>query len=180
VLLPISSKLGINNNNRMEDLKIDLRFKVYDSSKELDKTLGELVNKARSAADDAYAPYSKFNVGAAVLLEDDTVITGNNQENAAYPSGLCAERVAIFSASAVNPNVTIKAIAVYAYGQNSSYEEPVTPCGSCRQALLEYENRQDRKIPVYMMGKNGKIIRAESIGALLPLAFGSFQLTGGQ
>jgi cytidine deaminase len=160
----------------MEELKIDLTFKVFKNQSGLDGNISKLIDAARSAADKAYAPYSKFHVGAAVLLEDNTTVAGNNQENAAYPSGLCAERVAVFSASAMNPGKRIKAIAVYAYGENNSYVEPVTPCGSCRQALLEYENKQDAKIPVYMAGKNGKIIHADSIGALLPLAFGSFQL----
>lgn len=164
----------------MKKLEINLTFNVFDSASTLDKKLEELTTESRNAATRAYAPYSKFNVGAAILLETGEVITGNNQENAAYPSGLCAERVAIFAASSLHPGVKIKAIAVYAKGEDSSYEEPVTPCGGCRQALLEYENKQNSPIPVYMTGPNGKVIEAPSVTSLLPLAFGSFQLKGAQ
>lgn len=164
----------------MKQIHINLVFNISQSADELPAEVSSLVKKAISSAEDAYAPYSRFRVGAAVLLDDGTVHIGNNQENAAYPSGLCAERVAMFSASAHHPGKKVKAIAVFARGEDSSYTDPVTPCGSCRQALLEYENKQDSPIPVYMSGPNGKVIRAESIKALLPMAFGSFQLTGEQ
>lgn len=164
----------------MDNISINLKFRVYDSGKELGSDEQNLLKEAITSAERAYAPYSRFNVGAAVMLGDGSVHTGNNQENAAYPSGLCAERVAMFGASAQIPNAKINAIAVFARGEDSSYEEPVTPCGSCRQAMLEYENRQGSNIKVYMTGPNGKVIEAESIKSLLPLAFGSFQLSGRQ
>lgn len=159
----------------MYELKIELNFKVSDQNTLDDQTL-QLVNTAKKAAERAYAPYSKFHVGAALLMEDGSIHDGNNQENAAYPSGLCAERVAIFHASSVKPGMNIKGIAVYAYNESGTYTEAVSPCGSCRQALLEYENKQNAPIPVHMAGRNGKVISATSIAALLPLAFGSFQL----
>ncbi len=164
----------------MNELELNLKYKVYGSTQEMDKEKSELAAESIKAAKKAYAPYSKFHVGAAVLMENGEIISGNNQENAAYPSGTCAERVAIFYASALQPGKRIKAIAVYAEGEESTYEEPVTPCGSCRQVLLEYENRQGINIPVIMTGVNGKVLEAPSISSLLPLAFGSFQLRGGQ
>lgn len=162
----------------MNKLELNISYNVYQSSGELDPAISNLTAKAEEASERAYAPYSKFNVGAAVLLASGEIVTGNNQENAAYPSGLCAERVAIFAASAVNPGMEVRAIAVFAKGEHSSFEDPVTPCGACRQVMLEYENRQKTMIPVYMKGINGKIIEAPSVKSLLPLAFGSFQLTG--
>lgn len=163
-----------------QELNLNIRFKVHKDADQLPDDYRSLVKESIKAAERAYAPYSNFQVGAAVLLESGEVITGNNQENAAYPSGLCAERVAVFAASSLHPGKTIRAVAVFARGKDSSYEEPVTPCGACRQALLEYENKQKSQIPMFMTGINGKIIEAESVVSLLPLAFGSFQLKGNQ
>jgi len=140
---------------------------------QLDELLPEekaLVYKSREAVQNAYSPYSKFSVGAAVQLENEQIVLGNNQENAAYPSGLCAERVAIFYANANFPNVPVKAIAISAFTKNGLLIEPVPPCGACRQVLLEAETRFSKPIIVYLAGKN-KILRINNIKSLLPLTF---------
>lgn len=142
----------------------------YNSLAELDKKYQELIQKAKEAAEKAYAPYSKFNVGAAVLLENNEIIQGNNQENAAYPSGLCAERVAIFYANSKYPNIPIKAIAITASTENGFIEEPIPPCGSCLQVMLESEKRSGKSIEVLLYGKN-KITTADSIIQFLPINF---------
>ena len=144
---------------------------VYSNDSELNNEDKLLLLHARKAVADAYAPYSNFQVGSAVLLENGEIIIGNNQENAAYPSGLCAERVAIYSAGARFPNVAVKAIAVSYKAPDASLTDPVTPCGACRQAIAEYENRHSKRIRLIMGGAEGKIYIAESIESLLPLMF---------
>jgi cytidine deaminase len=136
------------------------------------KLIGELsIYEAKKAADSAYAPYSGFNVGAAVLLENGKIVTGNNQENAAYPSGLCAERVALFYASSQFPNQKIIALAVTAKSASHPISSPVTPCGSCRQVIAEYEAKFDSPIKTIMSGETGEIFVCESVSILLPLVF---------
>ncbi len=130
----------------------------------------QVIAAALEAATHAYAPYSKFYVGAALLLSTGELITGNNQENAAYPAGLCAERVAMFAANAKHPNSGIDILAVAAMMDGEFLEEPVYPCGSCRQSLLETENRFKKPIRILMYGKN-RIHIANSIKDLLPLSF---------
>lgn len=129
--------------------------------------------KARSRA---YAPYSKFSVGCAILLEDGSIIQGNNQENAAYPSGLCAERVAIFAAGANHPGKKILKLAIAASPMDDSFKKPVPPCGACRQSIAEYENNQSDPIELLFMGADGPVLRAHSMGDLLPLIFDSAYL----
>jgi cytidine deaminase len=124
--------------------------------------------KARSRA---YAPYSKFTVGCALITSKGTIVTGNNQENAAYPSGLCAERVAIFAAGANYPDEDILKIAITASPINDSLKKPVPPCGACRQSIAEYEKKQDSPIQIIFMGASGDIYRSASISDLLPLIF---------
>ena len=129
------------------------------------------MREAAVARSNAYAPYSKFTVGCALLLENGTIIYGNNQENAAYPSGLCAERVAIFAAGANHPGVAILKMAITASPINDSFEKPVPPCGACRQSIAEYELRQSQPIELFFMGARGKVARSNSLGDLLPLVF---------
>src|SRR5690606_6679104 len=117
------------------------------------------------------APYSKFRVGAAVLLDNGEVVLGSNQENAAYPSGLCAERVAIFHAGAVYPDATILQIAISAASDVHTTTSPIPPCGSCRQSIAEYEFRQSRPIELYFMGETGAIYKSDSLKNLLPFSF---------
>ncbi len=144
---------------------------VFDSIEELSNTVKDLMNKAIEAKQNAYAPYSNFKVGAAFLLEDGTVVTGNNQENAAYPSGMCAERVAIWKVSSEYPNLKISKLAITASSSTQLTKEPVAPCGACRQTLSEYELKQKDKIEVYFMGEVGKVIKTNSVLDLLPIAF---------
>ncbi|MDW7695655.1 cytidine deaminase [Flammeovirgaceae bacterium SG7u.111] len=153
--------------------KINLNISVteLDSENELSEKEQELLRAARKATENAYAPYSNFLVGAAILLESGEIITGTNQENAAYPSGLCAERTAIYWAGANRPNQQIISIAVTARKAESNEFLPVSPCGGCRQAMLEYEHKQQKSINMILEGGNGKIVLVESIASLLPLSF---------
>ncbi len=142
----------------------------YNSPAELNDELQKLIQKAKDAAENAYAPYSEFKVGAAVLLENDEIIEGSNQENAAYPSGLCAERVAIFYANSKFPNTKIKAIAVTASSKDGFVEEPIPPCGSCLQVMLESEQRANRSIQVLLFGTK-KITIVNNVKQFLPVYF---------
>ena len=144
---------------------------IFESFGELPVGDQQLMQAAIEAGKNAYAPYSNFHVGAAVLLENGEVVIGNNQENASYPSGLCAERVAVFQAGAKYPNVAIKAIAITATSQNYVVDKPVAPCGSCRQAISEYEQKQNSPITLLFMGETGEVMKCRSIADILPLAF---------
>ncbi len=142
----------------------------YNSIKELSNDDILLIEKAKEAAKNSYSPYSTFKVGAAVLLENNEIIQGSNQENAAYPSGLCAERVALFYANSKFPEIKVKTIAIIAIINNKFIDEPVPPCGSCRQVMLETEIRFNSPIKVILAG-NKKIQIIENIKQLLPLDF---------
>jgi len=137
----------------MKKKHIVVEYQEYSSAKELVAADQSLLDNAKNAALRAYSPYSHFSVGAAVLLENGEIITGNNQENAAYPSGLCAERVALFAASSRYPGVDVKAIAITAQSTETEITEPVTPCGACRQVMVEYENNSKEPTKVIMSGK---------------------------
>jgi cytidine deaminase len=158
--------------------KIDLvaSATVYDTVSELPSDIQLLMNKAIEARSNAYAPYSKFSVGAALLLENNQIILGNNQENAAYPSGMCAERVAIWKAGSDYPGVKVKKLVITAKSSNSTVDRPVGPCGACRQTLSEYEINQKQPIEVYFMGEVGKIVKTDSLLSLLPFSFDSTYL----
>ncbi|WP_396636954.1 cytidine deaminase [Maribacter sp. R77961] len=145
-------------------------YNSLDELKELDKSL---MIQSIEARENAYAPYSKFNVGAAVYLENDEVVIGSNQENASYPSGLCAERVAVFQAGARFPGIKIKTIAITAASENYEVATPAAPCGNCRQAIFEYEFRQKEPIKLLLMGEVGQIVQCNSIADILPLGFSS-------
>jgi cytidine deaminase len=155
----------------MKKVEIKTQITVFDSIEELSSSAKNLMHKAIEIKNNAYAPYSKFKVGAALLLEAGTIITGNNQENAAYPSGICAERVAIWKASSDFPNHKILKLAISASSSSQITKEPVAPCGACRQTLSEYELKQKDKIEVYFMGEIGKVIKTDSLLDLLPIAF---------
>ncbi|MBI9067518.1 MAG: cytidine deaminase [Salinivirgaceae bacterium] len=142
----------------------------YSSETELSNQEQTLISKAKEAAKKAYAPYSKFNVGACVLLENGEFFSGNNQENAAYPSGLCAERVSMFYANSMHPDVAVISIAICASNENGFIKTPVPPCGSCRQVLLETEMRFKKSIKVIMVGSDS-IHVIENVSQLLPLSF---------
>tara|TARA_R110001583_G_scaffold311_5_gene2824 strand:+ start:237 stop:719 length:483 start_codon:yes stop_codon:yes gene_type:complete len=155
----------------MKKIELTTSILVYESIEELPKEVNFLMQKAIAAKKDAYAPYSKFKVGAALLLENGLIVTGNNQENAAYPSGMCAERVAIWKASSDYPTVKVLKLAISASSSSQLLKEPIAPCGGCRQTLSEYELNQKTNVEVYFMGEIGKIIKMDSILDLLPIAF---------
>lgn len=157
--------------SKISKLTISTEIDVYQSAKDLKKKDALLLSEAQKILKNAYAPYSNFSVGAAILLENGKIVTGNNQENAAYPSGLCAERVAIFYAGAQYPNVNVKTIAIAVKSKNVIIKEPLSPCGGCRQVIAEYENKSGKPIRIIMSGEKGQIYIASSIESLLPLMF---------
>lgn len=155
----------------MKPLTITSRLEIYENLDELPGTIQSLMSKAFAVRDKAYAPYSQFRVGAALLLDNEEIVLGSNQENASYPSGLCAERTAVYAAGAQFPDNKIKVIAISASSMKHKVVAPVPPCGACRQALVEYEVKQDSPIEIYFMGETGKVIKADAIKDLLPLIF---------
>ncbi|MEL1246329.1 cytidine deaminase [Flavobacterium sp. DGU11] len=155
----------------MEKINITASFTVYDSVSDLPEPIQLLMQKALAVRKTAYAPYSKFRVGAAIQLDNGEVVIGSNQENAAYPSGLCAERVAVFHAGAAYPDAKILSLAITAAADNKVVDTPIPPCGACRQALAEYEMKQDVPIEIYFMGETGKVYKSDSLKNLLPLVF---------
>ena len=155
----------------MKSLTITCNLEVYDSCEELPQDVQDLMDQAIEARDKAYAPYSKFKVGAAVLLDNGQIIPGSNQENASYPSGLCAERTAIFYAGAMYPEAKFLKIALSAKSLNHRVISPIPPCGSCRQAIAEYEVKQESPIEIFFMGETGKVVKSHSLKELLPLIF---------
>lgn len=157
----------------MKKIGFLVEFDETESSSDFSAQEKKLIEAAEKAAEKAYAPYSGFQVGAAVLLENGKIISGNNQENAAFPSGLCAERVALFSAMANHPNETITAVAVTAKTKGKPLNNPVTPCGACRQVLAEYQHRQKKPIKIILYQADGKAIITNSIVNLLPFTFQS-------
>ena len=159
------------NINGLKKQKIEIELEVFEALSKLPKDIQELMNKAQQARENAYAPYSHFRVGAALRLTSGKIVTGNNQENAAFPSGLCAERVAIFNAGANFPNETITDLAITVRAESHEVAEAIAPCGACRQSLAEYEQKQKTPIAIYFMGETGDIIKVASVMDLLPLGF---------
>jgi cytidine deaminase len=146
-------------------------YRLAPSIPDLSEQDQALVTAAQAALTRAYAPYSKFQVGASVLLQSGLVIEGNNQENIAYPSGLCAERVALFYAGANHPNDPIIKICIAAEGELTSNDSYISPCGPCRQVMLESESRQTQPIEVLLVQKSGKVLFLNTVQNLLPFGF---------
>ena len=144
---------------------------VYDSVQELPDEIQNLMKLAVEVRKNAYAPYSKFRVGAALLLDNGEIVLGSNQENAAYPSGLCAERVAIFQAGSIYPKAKMLKMAITAASDTNKTISPIPPCGSCRQSIAEYEIKQETPIEIYFMGEIGAIFKSDSLKNLLPFMF---------
>lgn len=155
----------------MKEITITTQFKVFDSVQDLPNDIQELMTQAVEVRKNAYAPYSKFRVGVAIVLDNGKIVLGSNQENAAYPSGLCAERVAIFYAGAVYPEAKILKMAITAASDSNQTTAPIPPCGSCRQSIAEYEIKQETPIEIYFMGEIGAIYKSESLKNLLPFMF---------
>lgn len=160
----------------MKKITITATILEFDTLHELPPEDMNLVQRAHEAGKNAYAPYSAFHVGAALRLEDGTIVTGNNQENVAYPSGLCAERVAIFSANANHPNTPVTAIAITCISEKFEVNRPLSPCGACRQVIAETEKRYGKPIKIILSGASGPVHVVESIRDLLPLSFEADEL----
>jgi cytidine deaminase len=156
---------------RMKEININTSFSVYSSIAELPEEIQSLMRSAVETRKNAYAPYSKFRVGTALLLDNDNIVLGSNQENAAYPSGLCAERVAIFQSGAIYPEAKIIRMAISAASDTNETKSPIPPCGACRQSISEYEFKQGTPIEIYFMGESGEVYKSDSIKNLLPLSF---------
>jgi len=154
----------------MKEIELNFKVKTYGSAEELPELARKLILLAREAALRAYAPYSGYRVGAAVLLENGELITGNNQENAAYPSGLCAERTALFYASSRFPNIPIQSIAISTFSNGVPSGEFAKPCGGCRQVIAEYEDLAGKPIEIILDGSSA-ITVVEGIDTLLPFRF---------
>jgi cytidine deaminase len=154
----------------MKTTEIRIVVQEFENISELSVNEQKLLQEARRITSMAYAPYSGFHVGAAVLLENGMIITGNNQENSAYPSGLCAERVALFYANANYPDSEVKTIAISAAKNGVLVNEPVKPCGGCRQALAEVEVRFETPIRIILDGQDS-ILVLNGVESLLPLSF---------
>lgn len=154
----------------MKELNIEIAVKIYDYE-ELDAADRELMDAAREATNRSYAPYSHFSVGAAARLANGIVVTGTNQENAAYPSGLCAERTTLFYANSQHPDQAVTTLAIAARNEHDEFlESPIPPCGACRQVMLETEKRFKQPMRVLLYGKKG-IYELKNVGELLPLSF---------
>lgn len=146
-------------------------YTVFENEAELDPQDAELLRLAHAATFHCYAPYSKFHVGAAARLANGKIVTGSNIENAAYPSGLCAERVALFAAQAQYPDVAVEALAITARSENKTIDEPVAPCGGCRQVMVETEQRSKHPMRVICQGETGSIFAFDGIEPLMPFIF---------
>jgi cytidine deaminase len=156
----------------MQEKKIELSF-ILAHLNELSAQEQQLVANAKAAFKTAYAPYSGFLVGASVLLENGEVINGSNQENVAYPSGLCAERVALFYAGAKFPDVKINTVAISVLSKNFEVKDVISPCGACRQVMAEYEDKQHRPIKVILHSPTDEVLIANKVEDLLPFMFKS-------
>jgi cytidine deaminase len=155
----------------MKEINITATFTAFDNLTDLPNDVQSLMHEAVEIRKNAYAPYSNFRVGTAILLDNGKIILGSNQENAAFPSGLCAERVAIYHAGSVYPNAKIVKMAISAASDSNTTDAPIPPCGACRQSIAEYEFKQETPIEIYFMGEIGAIYKSDSLKNLLPLAF---------
>jgi len=155
----------------MKERELKFTLRVFTSLSELLTEDAALLSASKNALKDSYSPYSNFKVAATVLLQNGEIVTGTNQENAAFPVGICAEGTALSAASALYPNVGIKKIAITAKSGTHVLNHPVAPCGVCRQRLLEYETRFNSKIEILLMGEEGEIYSVSSVKDILPLNF---------
>lgn len=160
----------------MKENKFEFRYEVYDDISELNAEDGLLLKGAREVTRQAYAPYSKFFVGALAHLGNGQTVAGSNQENASYPVGICAERVLLGNAATLYPGIGIDTLAISYDSDTVISDHPISPCGMCRQALLEYENRTGKPIRLLLSGQEGKIYIIHSAKELLPFGFGGSEL----
>ena len=154
----------------MEKKSLTIPYEAYASIEELDAADRSLMEAAIEALKGSYAPYSHFNVGAAVRLADGTVVKGANQENAAYPSGLCAERTAMFSASANHPGVPFESLALVCAREGALMPNPGSPCGACRQVMAQYEREAGKPMRI-LLGSSGPTLAFDGVESLMPFIF---------
>lgn len=166
----------IPNLTAMKGIKLEIHVRSLNYG-ELNETDRRLTDAAREATSRSYSPYSHFAVGAAALLENGTIVTGSNQENAAYPSGTCAERTTVFYANSQYPDQPILTLAIAARNEAGFLEQPISPCGACRQVLLETEQRYGKPMRILLCGRTG-VYELQGVKDLLPLSFGQMQLNG--
>ncbi len=155
----------------MKVKSINIAYQSYENKMELESIDQELISRAEEVLKNAYAVYSQFQVGAALLLDSGEIITGNNQENIAYPSSLCAERVALYYCKAHAPNAIVKKIAIMAKSKKGELLEVISPCGACRQVMSEYERIQSEPMKVILKGEGETIMVFDAVADLLPLSF---------
>lgn len=160
----------------MQENKFEFSYEVYNDISELNEKDAWLLNEARTITEQAYAPYSNFHVGAVAMLSNGEVVAGTNQENASYPVGICAERVLLGSAATLSPGIAIETLAISYNSDHIKSDHPISPCGMCRQALLEYEKRVNNPIRLILAGMEGKIQIIKTASLLLPFAFTSDEL----
>ena len=168
--------LNFQGHSSMKENKYEFTYEVYSDSSELNERDAWLLNEAREVTSQAYAPYSKFFVGAVAMMANGEIVAGTNQENASYPVGICAERVLLGSVATLQPNIPIESIAISYNSDEVKSDHPISPCGMCRQALLEYESRTSRPIRLILSGQEGRVYVIKSAGMLLPFAFTSEEL----
>ncbi len=160
----------------MKEKKFEFDYEVYEDSFELNKEDAELLARARTVTQQAYAPYSNFYVGAVAKMSNGELVSGTNQENASYPVGICAERVLLGIAATLYSGVSIDTLAISYSSQEVKSDHPISPCGMCRQSLLEYETRTKNPIRLILGGQEGKIFIVNTVHYLLPFAFTSEEL----
>lgn len=160
----------------MKENKFEFNYKVYDNISELPEEQQWLLNEAREVTSNAYAPYSKFQVGAVARMVNGEIVAGSNQENASFPVGLCAERVLLASISSIFPKIPIDTIAISYKSDHQKSDHPISPCGICRQSLQEFESRVSHPVQLILGGMEGPVYVIDSASRLLPLAFTSEEL----
>ena len=160
----------------MQGKKFEFEYEVYNTIDELPEKDAWLLREARAVTEQAYAPYSNFHVGAVGIMENGEIVAGTNQENASYPVGICAERVLLGNAATLYPKINIDTIAISYNSEEVKSDHPISPCGMCRQALLEYETRLKKPIRLIMGGMEGKVHVIRTASLLLPFAFTSDEL----
>ncbi|MCZ2458802.1 MAG: cytidine deaminase [Chitinophagales bacterium] len=160
----------------MKEERSEFSYRVYDDISELNDQDARLLKEAREVTKEAYAPYSNFRVGAVAVLENGEKVTGTNQENASFPVGICAERVLLGTVATLHPQVPIDTIALSYKSDRQENDHPISPCGMCRQALVEYETRVNKPIRLILSGQKGKVFVIETASMLLPLAFTNKEL----
>jgi len=162
----------------MNKLNFSIAYESYDQLEELNTADQTLCTQAKDALHTSYSPYSNFKVATAVRLNDGTVVSGSNQENLAYPSGLCAERVALFTIGAAYPDAVIESMAITAHTDNFKIEQPITCCGACLQVMAEFERKQNKEIEVLFYCLGGRILKVKGIKSLMPFVFVEDRLIG--